>query len=482
MSTGDQTEYMRGKQAERGVGQNVRFSQDGFDRWAQSSQPAREGQMEKIPAEVQMPSSGGSMAMTVYDAQRLARRRNRGGTAFDDIKRKVDQIKLQVKSILDIYRKISKFVDDFQQDLKDEIIENPAMASKPSLLNFATKLNAWIGSLKVYKDMFDKVAAAAEAYGMGRRGVRRGGISTEQLMEYGKKIFEVFMFIKNNIPNLELILKFKSLQPIGGQILAALQPVINMLRGPKVGAGQSCMCEDKPRRVRGGAQVGFTGGEMVQMSRIDGNDDVFYRNGHAMAMAPARPQQSTVSEQIMPAEPPSADDLLRRKLRAEAFAKWKESSKVGGRSCGGRVGDPTTDRQKLRLDQYARQRESARLGRRYGGRADAPMTRQEKADALAKAEALAKVGGFFWGKDPFHEFKPTRAQIEAAEAMKNSEVNNWAHDFERRTKDDIEKVRKQIEGKGRKPSTRGAIVKKVMAEHGLSLPQASKYVKENGLY
>jgi hypothetical protein len=35
---------------------------------------------------------------------------------------------------------------------------------------------------------------------------------------------------------------------------------------------------------------------------------------------------------------------------------------------------------------------------------------------------------------------------------------------------------------GRKPSARGAIVKQVMHEHGLSLPQASKYVKEHGLY
>jgi hypothetical protein len=37
-------------------------------------------------------------------------------------------------------------------------------------------------------------------------------------------------------------------------------------------------------------------------------------------------------------------------------------------------------------------------------------------------------------------------------------------------------------GGKRAPSARGAIVKKVMAEHGLSLPQASKYVKEHGLY
>jgi hypothetical protein len=47
------------------------------------------------------------------------------------------------------------------------------------------------------------------------------------------------------------------------------------------------------------------------------------------------------------------------------------------------------------------------------------------------------------------------------------------------------KVSKMLGGSscgGRKPSARGAIVKKVMAEQGLSLPQASKYVKEHGLY
>jgi hypothetical protein len=37
-------------------------------------------------------------------------------------------------------------------------------------------------------------------------------------------------------------------------------------------------------------------------------------------------------------------------------------------------------------------------------------------------------------------------------------------------------------GAGRKPSARGAIVSKVMKEKGLSLPEASKYVKMNNLY
>jgi hypothetical protein len=41
---------------------------------------------------------------------------------------------------------------------------------------------------------------------------------------------------------------------------------------------------------------------------------------------------------------------------------------------------------------------------------------------------------------------------------------------------------KTASGAGRKPSARGAIVSKVMKEKGLSLPQASKYVKDHGLY
>ena len=34
----------------------------------------------------------------------------------------------------------------------------------------------------------------------------------------------------------------------------------------------------------------------------------------------------------------------------------------------------------------------------------------------------------------------------------------------------------------RKPKTRNDLVKQVMKEHGLSLPNASKYVKEHNLY
>ena len=36
--------------------------------------------------------------------------------------------------------------------------------------------------------------------------------------------------------------------------------------------------------------------------------------------------------------------------------------------------------------------------------------------------------------------------------------------------------------KVKKPNARAAIVKKVMKQHGLSLPQASSFVKAHGLY
>ena len=37
-------------------------------------------------------------------------------------------------------------------------------------------------------------------------------------------------------------------------------------------------------------------------------------------------------------------------------------------------------------------------------------------------------------------------------------------------------------GSGRSPNSRNHLVREVMAKHKLSLPAASKYIKEHGLY
>lgn len=81
MSTGDQTTYVRAKLAERNPTMRVHkpatFMKDGFDRWAESTEPMRVGQMEKIAAEETKMSSGG--AMSIQDVIRYGKQAHQFG-------------------------------------------------------------------------------------------------------------------------------------------------------------------------------------------------------------------------------------------------------------------------------------------------------------------------------------------------------------------------------------------------------------------
>ena len=436
MSTGDQSEYVRGKIAERGVGQTARFMRDGFDRWAESSQPAREGQMEKIPAEQQMPAVGGAMTLSkarkLYNNNRLAKH----GAGF---KEELDKIKGQVTSILNVYRKISKFIDDFQQDLKDEIIENPEVAaSKPKLVNFANKLLGWLESIKVYKNVLDEIAKMAESYGMGRKRRLTGGIAAEDIGKYAKKVFEIYSFVKTNAPNVRIILGLKSLQPIGKQILAAINPLLTAITGPAP-AGS------------GGAQVEFTGGVMKYLSDkrpIDEgglfeeeNYDDYRPIFHERAMG-----QSPMKEKPMGGRKPR-----HRSCECEGGAKLKDKM-VGYYH---QFTSPLENMMAHKVGKYKSQLPTA-ADKYLAGRTMGPNEAAEQA------------------------FRP--AENELLDLMRRREARENA---QRAAEKGLSHSAKYLAGKGcggRKPSARGAIVKKVMAERGLSLPQASKYVKEHGLY
>ncbi len=78
MSTQDDTLYLRSKLATRrgrpdygGPGGQwsspPQFTKDGFVKWAESTRPAREGGAEKMPAEKQMPRTGGVDPLKVVD-------------------------------------------------------------------------------------------------------------------------------------------------------------------------------------------------------------------------------------------------------------------------------------------------------------------------------------------------------------------------------------------------------------------------------
>jgi hypothetical protein len=97
-----------------------------------------------------------------------------------------------------------------------------------------------------------------------------------------------------------------------------------------------------------------------------------------------------------------------------------------------------------------------------------PPKRGRKARALAQHYAAAH-GGFGW-KDIGNAFK------DAGKFVGNEILVPVAKEVGK----DV--LKSAITGKGGARAARGAIVKQVMAKHGLSLPAASKFVKEHGLY
>jgi len=490
MSTGDQTEYVRGKMAERGVGQQAKFMKDGFDRWAESSEPAREGQVEKTPAEVQMEGRGG--ALSLKSAKQLYSGMQVGKKAVKYAKSKlsggvtVEEVKTQVKSLLDVYRKISKFVDDFQQDLKDEIIENPAMASKTNTIEFAKKLLGFLENLKVYKDTLDAIAKAAESYGLGRQP--RGGALMDDIKTYGAKILEMYTFLKKGAPTLRTILGFKSLQPMGNKILNLIDPALKAIGAGR--GGQRCQCDDK----HGGAEVSFTGGEMAQMSRIDGSDGDYYEDYYE-----DEPQSQMASMFGIPTARKTRISSRKQKVEASPFGasvsmipSGKQKSYVtdqiisqgmkaaGRRVIGGAVKRPSNmfedvDRRIAMYGDELRRMDNETMF--TGKRSSEYSSIRAKYDAAMRdRENLmgeGRHGGAACGGASLAEMG--RAATKRMPSANLSEMGRAA--FERAR----DATMKHVRG-GRKPSARGAIVKKVMAEKGLSLPQASKYVKENGLY
>jgi hypothetical protein len=97
-----------------------------------------------------------------------------------------------------------------------------------------------------------------------------------------------------------------------------------------------------------------------------------------------------------------------------------------------------------------------------------PHKRGRKARALAQHYAAAH-GGFGW-KDVGNAFKSVGSFVG------NEIVAPVAKDVGK------DLLKSALTGKGGARAQRGAIVKQVMKQHGLSLPAASKFIKEQGLY
>jgi hypothetical protein len=412
MSTGDQSQYVRAKMAERGSNSQAKFMMDGFDRWAESTAPAREGQMEKMPAESQMASSGGAMTLSKAK-QRLHRLEGihelEGGV--DVIPQAVKDAANYAKQMIRVWDGISARINSFLEELQDQIIDDPK--SPPSLVNFAKKLQGWFEQIRFLKDILDGASELAKSIGLGKKrkySVKlRGGasLSWSDLANYAKQIAELYSFLKTNAGNIKKILAMKSLQPEGGQILNVVTPILSAIGMGRPSGGRSassrCECDD----MKGGFNP------VGDMTRLLTNP------GYG---------QKTRHEGIAYGE----------KMAVHSGIKKAE----GGRS--------RSARKVAIMD-----------GPSYGGA------------ALSRSGALRAYEA---------DGTPVLSDLERKKMMAALEPERGYQDVNSPYMPQIRASNGGASCGGRKPSARGAIVRKIMHEMGLSLPQASKYVKDNGLY
>jgi hypothetical protein len=216
---------------------------------------------------------------------------------------------------------------------------------------------------------------------------------------------------------------FKFLKP---QITNAF----NMIKGA-VGLGKSCCCDDESPKVGG-------------------------RRRSKMVVTPMRDAPSDQHVATMPYETGGASvHEMAMKIRKKIHGK-------------GLIDDLMMEQKKRAM--------KAQGGRRVGGAVEqiSPgLTREEV------GSGRRRVGGNMVEE----MMKMTTPRMSREQQQAEMEQR---HMMERSQAERAQAMEKMAKGGrscgGRKPSARGAIVKQVMQQHGLSLPQASKYVKEHGLY
>jgi hypothetical protein len=504
--SGDQSEYIRGKEAIRGKTQDVRFMKDGFDEWAESTRPAREGQMEKNPSEEQMTTTGGAMSLKKAKlvAKYLGKTMRRGGNIVDDImglvpeniKKQVDAVIQGTKGVLGAYRNISSFIDDFIEEIKDEFIDNPKANAKAKA--FAVKIVDAFNKLKTYKDSLDGVAKVLEGVGLGRGGQRRGGdlaATVKTVVDKAKEIFGKLMtwlkFFYDNAVGISQFLKLKTLNRAdlpfkGQQILDYIQPIFDvtdklsglLASAKKGGRGcQSCECGDSDEegmivvKRRGGRTIYGRRGGMMKQEGIMGMDGEEYSpmmkrevimgmDGQEMqeyspymgysGFGPAVQKREQVYErEVMGEKKSDAERLLEKFMKIpdeklsvrdreqkQYLMKVVEKEKrYGGRTIYGRRGG------------YGKSEQQYGVGRKAAGPSYEDEQEYSSGPGYGKSEGVYGVGRKAGGRTTY------------ASSVSSSQGRA-----------------------GGRRSARGEIVKKVMREQGLSLPQASKYVKDKGLY
>jgi len=566
MSTGDQTEYIRGKLAQRGTSQAT-FMRDGFDRWAESEAPARAGQMEKIPAETQMAGRGGAMTVRQakkYDAQynggRAAMIKSfKGGRSFlgVEVPKIVEDAITYGEKLLEFAALVDKKLPEIERAMQEEIIDNnddPSISDTDrkiarEFLPLIQRLKGYFNTLKTIKKYADDIKSIV---GAGRNGRMHGGATaTENFNKFVDFLKKAYTTVKKYVDWILTYGKFivkmlalPPLQPVGNQILDKVKPILSL-----VGLGRHrCGCDDgdssEEECMRGGA-YGMFGEELYEPVMMSSTEMVPYSG-----KAPAGQSYGSLGMDYSRAQPPSkvqyspppSKDLPMDYSRGVAPSDSTRTSK-GGRRCGGAMemmeemvlADPTSEivakfrqymqrlKENVASGKITRE-EAKRLADEAKRGLDKTLAKLKKGGVTSFKPSISsskgrRVGGAFSSMDYGVAQSPGGMEEEFyddSNGMKEYGVN-LAPSTKAMSKAEMRREKEQFMANkgfpmdlpknsgfamnsgfpmnsgfamsvpnsnkgGKKSSARGAIVKKVMREKGLSLPQASKYVKEHGLY
>jgi len=496
MSTGDQSAYVRAKLAERGTSQGVHFSRDGFDNWAESETPARVGQVEKMPAETQMAKSGG--AMTIAQAKQFAKKIGSeiddyyggrstkivpfsgsamcGGRSFlgIEVPEIVEKAIEWGEKVLNFALLVEKKLPEIEQAIQEEIIDNeddPSITAKDreiakAFLPLIKSLKPYLATLKNIKAFADQIKSALG--GSGRRKLHGGATAAENFQKAIQFLQQAYTRIKSYIDFitkygkfLVQMLKLRPLQPIGNQILEKIQPILTLVGMGRHKAKHYCECSDSDsEEYHGGRRHGGFGIDLTGLPGFEQQKQVGYSDDSAE-------QYDVVRDPLgIPMRVPRKNQGMIRGSR-----------KVGGRRHGGILPgmmkeetymapakeemSSNTSKLKLLKQKIMNVKDSTNMS---SARKERILEKLENEIEALMSKGGRRVGG---------RRKPSVAVSDQHVSMFGGKTSFVATTTSSRGPRHLG---------GRKPSARGEIVKKVMREQGLSLPQASKYVKEHGLY
>jgi len=417
MSTGDQTQYVRSKIAERGSTTGASFMTDGFDKWAESNAPARAGQMEKTPAETQMVNYGGAMSLNKAKKLHMS---IMGGASVN-----VAGIQIEVPQFVEDGIKIAKemigvvewaisFYDEFQEDLFDNVIDKPAdyapqiIEDCKELLTILEGLRPWRDSIKYILDIGKSLGGI---FGSGKKGKRLVGGDWAATFEQARATVEGLIgwynFFKQKAATIRVVLSLQSVKKVGGdKLLELLNPIFGA-----VGMGRrgKCCCDD-------------SGSDSERMGGAILDSDVY---GISRKVGGKKGNLTKLKQLLV-----KAPAIPKLKMGGQLKMSYEAPMRVGGPPP-----PPSGGMSAMEKMQYLSPKEQAQLESRQPSR---PPGRRGGMSMSGLQSPM--MGG------------PPRPPSGGRSCG------------------------------GKKPSARGEIVKKVMREQGMSLPQASKYVKEQGLY